>query len=44
MSDQTRKNETDQRMSEIKKGASVYQSLAPINAPTIQDLIRLIDG
>lgn len=39
----TRKNETDQRMSEIKKGASVYQSLAPINAPTIQDLIRLID-
>ncbi|KIJ62975.1 hypothetical protein HYDPIDRAFT_114120 [Hydnomerulius pinastri MD-312] len=39
----TRPSEAKDRTSEIKKNAFVYQPIAPISAPTIQELIRLID-
>ncbi|KAI9457031.1 SPOC like C-terminal domain-containing protein [Boletus coccyginus] len=39
----TRSNEVKGYASEIKKNAFVYQQIAPISAPTIQELIRLID-
>lgn len=41
---QTRPNEVKGYASEIKKNCFVYQQITPISAPTIQDLIRLIDG
>ena len=30
--------------SEVKENAFVYQQIAPVSAPTIQELICLIDG
>ncbi|KAN0092527.1 SPOC like C-terminal domain containing protein [Tylopilus felleus] len=39
----TRLNEVKSYASEIKKNSFVYQQIAPINAPAIQELIRLID-
>lgn len=41
---QMRPNEVKGYASEIKKNSFVYQQIAPICAPTIQELIRLIDG
>lgn len=41
---QTRPNEVKGYASEIKINSCVYQQIAPISAPTIQDLVRLIDG
>lgn len=41
---QTRPNEVKGYASEIKKDCLVYQQIAPISAPTILELIRLIDG
>ncbi|KAG9316111.1 SPOC like C-terminal domain-containing protein [Chiua virens] len=40
----TRPNEVKGYASEIKKNCFVYQQIAPISAPTIHELIRLIDG
>ncbi|KAG6372151.1 SPOC like C-terminal domain-containing protein [Boletus reticuloceps] len=39
----TRLNEVKGYASEIKKNSFVYQQIAPISAPTIQELVRLID-
>ncbi|KAF8547934.1 Ku DNA-binding complex, Ku70 subunit [Imleria badia] len=39
----TRLNEVKGHASEIKKNSFVYQQIAPISAPTIQELIRLLD-
>ncbi|KIK96288.1 hypothetical protein PAXRUDRAFT_826120 [Paxillus rubicundulus Ve08.2h10] len=39
----TRPNEVKGYASEIKKNCFVYQPIAPVNAPTIQELIRLLD-
>lgn len=41
---QTRCNEVKGYASEIKKNSLVYQQIAPVSAPTIQQLIRLVDG
>ena len=43
-STQTQTKEVKGYASEVKKNAFVYQQIAPVNAPTIQELIRLIDG
>ncbi|KAH7884884.1 SPOC like C-terminal domain-containing protein [Phlebopus sp. FC_14] len=40
----TRPNEVKNHASEIKKNCFVYQQIAPINATTILELIRLLDG
>ncbi|TFK34525.1 SPOC like C-terminal domain-containing protein [Crucibulum laeve] len=41
----TRKSEANRRQgSEIKRGTFVYQSIAPLNAPKIQELIQLLDA
>lgn len=39
----SRPNESNGRTSEIKKGTSLYQQLAPISVDSIQELIRLIE-
>ncbi|KAL4074735.1 SPOC like C-terminal domain-containing protein [Scleroderma yunnanense] len=39
----SRRNETNSRASEIKKGTFIYQHLAPISALSIQELMSLID-
>ncbi|KIJ11497.1 hypothetical protein PAXINDRAFT_171745 [Paxillus involutus ATCC 200175] len=39
----TRPNEVKGYASEIKKNCFVYQPIAPVSAPTIQELIRLLD-
>ncbi|KAF9219431.1 Ku DNA-binding complex, Ku70 subunit [Gyrodon lividus] len=39
----TRPNEVKEYASEIKKNCFVYQPITPISAPTIQDLLRLLD-
>ncbi|KIM53000.1 hypothetical protein SCLCIDRAFT_18053 [Scleroderma citrinum Foug A] len=39
----SRRNENNTRTSEIKKGTFVYQHLAPVSAPSIQELMGLID-
>ncbi|KAI6118722.1 SPOC like C-terminal domain-containing protein [Pisolithus croceorrhizus] len=39
----SRPNDSNNRTSEIKKGTSLYQPLAPIGVDSIQELIRLIE-
>lgn len=39
----SRRNESNDRTSEIKKGTFLYQNLAPISLESIQELIRVID-
>ncbi|KZT06069.1 ku70-like protein [Laetiporus sulphureus 93-53] len=40
----TRRNETSGEGSEIKQGTYVYQPISTINAPGVQELIRLLDA
>ncbi|KAH7910526.1 SPOC like C-terminal domain-containing protein [Hygrophoropsis aurantiaca] len=40
----TRPNDTKGRASELKKNSYIYQPIAPISAPTIQELIQLLDA
>lgn len=41
---QTRRNEASGQVSEIKKNNFVFQPIATINAPKVQELIQLIDS
>lgn len=41
---QTKRNESDGDNTEIKKGNYLYQPLETINAPSVQEIKRLLEG